>query len=345
MNVLWIDYLSHRGHINFNRIHLHALESLGNVSVDMVCRDIHVKHYKHFCKQIVQVIPSYMYHRGPIAARISYIFIQLFLWIKICFRKYDAVIFSSYDTTTFWLMPYLMNRHVFLIDHNNIGEIDKSKIKLTMMKLIQRNITHIVFNDYMKQFMISKGIKRVELIPHGIISDVLHINNETNIIFCPSSTSSDKNFVKSLMRSDEFSDFLENEQYVFYVKGSYKDILPKSNRIKIIATYLTDEEYRSLFLRSKIILLPYINTFRYRCSGVMFECFAFRKYCLLPNTDNFRAYKQLFRYDPFFEKTIPSFLQILSQLIKQEKDISPKYNNLSTQYPESYWHTLLNRKN
>ena len=71
-----------------------------------------------------------------------------------------------------------------------------------------------------------------------------------------------------MQNDNAFQSFLEETDTFLLLNGKGED----KGRIRFVHRRLNDNEYRSLFMRSDIILMAYPETFIYSVSGVSFEC-------------------------------------------------------------------------
>lgn len=339
--VLFIDYINEGGHALFNRIQLKAITSINNTSVDIIMRSDCNDYGDLYVKPLL-CIPSRYYLKSPLGFRISLIMVQLILYFKVKSNNYDYVIFSSYDALTFWMMPRLRNK-VFLFNHNNIARYD-NKFELGCAKLIGKNVEHLVLNKYTQHRMQELGFPNVQVVLHGfdvktkestLSSSRYTDGNFSKIIFCPSQTSSDSRFLQLLLESNEFKDYLKDNNYLFIIKGNYKE--PECSNIRVINGWLSTDEYNLIFLKADLLLLLYHENFRYRVSGVLFECIANNKKCLMSDTPNFRAYQDYINYDAYTQHNINEVMKRIPAILNI--DMSDYYKNKSSLQPN--WETIL----
>ena len=102
-----------------------------------------------------------------------------------------------------------------------------------------------------------------------------------------------------MMQNDNaFQSFLEETDTFLLLNGNGED----KGRIRFVQRRLNDNEYRSLFMRSDIILMAYPDTFIYSVSGVSFECVSNRKKMLVYKIPSMEYCSRLCNYDPFFSE-------------------------------------------
>mgnify|MGYP001418771426 CR=1 FL=1 len=220
--------------------------------------------------------------------------------------NYDLIILSSYDTIALSLSS--IKRKLFLINHNNLQCLN-NRIKLFFFKRISMTHAHIVFENYIKNYLTSIGVKNVFKISHGLPKKIkpsfkidylkkLKRNNFKNSIFVPSSSSSDIDFIQKIILDVDFNNFLKSNDILLIIKGNYK--LNNCTNILVLNKYLKDDEYNYFFITSDIILIPYKNSFKNRVSAVLHECVSNNKPFICSDIEAFRVYESLIKYKPYF---------------------------------------------
>lgn len=347
MKILFIDNGNNYGHINFNTIHLLALDSLG-IKIDVVfnwnlnsqydqlkvCNNIKVYYLpKYLCKNV----KSKFFFR-------LYAILQLwYIYIFFTRKQYSYIILSAYDAITLFFAGYSSKFLIF--DHNNIPQL-ADKVKLFFTKIISLKCTHLVFNNYMKDGLLEKiPNSKVKLISHGCLepfstlydSRVEELQNK--IIFCPSTVSADSNFINSLAGNDVLCNYLKRNNIQLVVKNSNL-IHVKSDNIVFLNYYLSVEEYHDLFSKSYAILIPYSHEFKFRTSGVLFECFANNKPFIATKIPAFEIYSSFVNYVPYFTE-VEELVPIIDGLLIHKGEY---FKNLDKLAPVFQWVDVLNMK-
>jgi hypothetical protein len=325
--ILYIDSPSYKGHINFNRIQLNALASLSQ-NVDCVFKkgyydELAVRNVRKWLE-----IPAFLYlnRNSKVAHRLLAVFHLLLIFIKMRFSKFDIIIFSMYDPVVLFFFRF--KGKVFLFNHNNIVYLN-NPVKLWFTKHLPFSYTHLVFNEHMKEGLLKYGITNIQMLQqHGPvepfifdmpeIGKIFDVKDDMRILFCPSDTSTDKDFIHNLLSSSSFVDFLTENKITVILKGNYQFDSFHSN-VLLINRYLTEREYQNLFLLADIIFLPYIKNFKYRVSGILFSVFVNNKAVVVSNVEGIRAYSNSFKYDLFFDNLQQCQEKIL-MLLNMSKD-------------------------
>ena len=361
MKILYIDHISPYGHVNFNTIHLQSLLSLNHHVYCIFKKD----YFKKISVENIKIyleLPLWLYKKywNGFTERILYFSQLLFIKFKVKFKTFDIVIFASYEPISLFFAN--IKCPLLLINHNTISGLDKSKVKEFFTKSISNRNVHIVFNEYMKQRLLLSKIHNVVIVPHGFIKPFIidQPNNVLNsftdidykifnlhaysIVFCPSSASIDKIFLFQLLFDKGFNEFLIERNIILVLKGNIYLDQNFCRNIVCIDRRFSDIEYQKLFFLSKIILLLYDNNYKYRTSGVLFECFSNNKPCLVLQNESINSYSKYFNYDPFFDTVSELSDKVLWHQQHVFKNHS-LYTNLKELNPISYWDKLLSQYN
>lgn len=335
MNILVIDYLGEKGHRKFNRIHFEAIESLGN-EVFYVGREGQFPGLLKDNNNLI--IPEFFYKKRIMSSFLSRIaMVRCLLWIKkrVTF-KYDSIIIPTYDAFSVGVIP--SDKPVIIINHNNVGQLNNI-IKKTVTKWVTSKMIHVVLNRDMENRL--KDIlpnAKIFFIPHGYypIEKTLKpsfIKGDQKFIICPINRNYNPSYTSSLFSSPELDKFLQDNGIEMYVKKGIVD--NPSKRIHIIDNNLSIEEYEYLINNSISVILPYDEHFRYRCSGIFFECIAANKPILLSDIEAFNEYHNISGIFYF------SNLHSLLNSVEESLNSIPQRNNESFQ-PKPFWANLLN---
>ena len=190
--------------------------------------------------------------------------------------------------------------------------------------------------DVIKDYLKSIGVKKVEVLRHGLISpypnNSLRVNNpllHKQFLFSPSMQSVDVEFMEKLVRDKSFIKYLE-EHDLFLVLRS-KILHSPSSNIQILSHYMSKEEYMAYFSGATAILLVYPKSFRYRVSGVLLEAISCGKNTLMSDIEIFRQYESLFGTNAYFS-TVNSLIQCLDCILEGKNKIF----NLSEEQRQFY---------
>lgn len=318
MRILYIDPLSLDGHINFNKIHIKALKSLG-ADVDFCFIEGYGKKLGLDASELIYDIPKFLDDQSNgLKFRLSQYRILRQLRHSIDFERYDRIIFSCFEQISF---SFAGIRDAFLICHNNISD---NKLKRFFLKKVGKRNSLLYMLKGAKDWFDNLGVTNKHYVFHGLINPELKsVSMESDRqnkfrfkIFSPSGSSSDHEFIQHLLESAQFVDFLKKQNIQFVLKGNY---LPKDypDNIRIINHRIPDSEYVAEFLSSDAILICYGQDFKYRVSGVMMESIAFDKPVLVRDIPSLREFTDIVGENSYFG-SIDDFINAIKHKIDQK---------------------------
>lgn len=342
MKVLYIDPFSSSSHANFNRMHIEAIRK--------VTKDIHFVFKENYWKEVgVQVtevcyaIPSSYFGKNK-GGLINRFYMCLVLWKirqNVPLNQYDKIIFAAYEEISLFFAFYTVP--LYLINHNNISTLN-NRVKRFFFKKISRRNTHIVLEPYIKDYLQSIGIPKIEVVRHGLIAPYSISSSQTDnsllykkYIFSPSMQSVDNKFVKELVGNKSFLTYLEKHNLFLVLRS--KTLSTSSPNIKILSHYMSKEEYIAYFLHAAIIILIYPQSFRYRISGALLEAISCGKETLMSDIKAFRQYESLFGLNAYFS-TSNQLMQCIDIALRKENPKTTLTNAQRLDYMPNYWTIL-----
>lgn len=341
--ILYIDPFYQTGHSDFNNGYIKALRETG-ATLHFVVVKGYEKHLNIAEDEVLYKIPAFLERTdfGGLGNRICHLIALFLIRLKIRFSDYDKVFFSNFDEISFYFSGI---KNAIVVPHINISESSNKVKSFFLNKVLQKN-TCIAFNQSISDYLSQKGNYKIMEQPLGLpepirskqkanfaakeqqlINDLSAYNK---ILFSPSAQSSDTEFIQKLIDDAAFLAMLKNENIAFVAKGNFTS---QNENIIMINYYLSTDLYQYLFLKSDCILLAYPESFQYRVSAVLFECFANNKRCLVPSTEVFKSYEKHFCYQPYFSnandliKRLDAF-NIDKQFYKNTKDLQPDFSDL-----------------
>lgn len=334
MKILLIDQLAVQQHIKYIQVWIKLLEEL-NFEFDIITKKNILDNLKIKNKNKLNLDN---YSRSINSSNFFIRKIKLFRLLinisrKINFKEYDYIIFLSFDNITMFLSFWLKGAKFLLILHNNLRNIDNYIIKFLFNKLGKRN-TLITLDDY-----IDDGLKKRKIDSKRILHPLLEIKGKVTglklddeiIIFSPSITSIDEKLIKNIIENKVIQEILVKKNIKLILRTKLKS--PKlKNIILLNDSYLKD--YDKIFLKAKIIFLPYSKDFKLRISGVLLESLYLGKGIILPRYNDL-SYFLKFNVGTStikgFEK-IDDLINILENI--DELLITPDYKKLRQKYSE-----------
>ncbi|WKV08010.1 hypothetical protein Q2T46_10690 [Thermoanaerobacterium sp. CMT5567-10] len=340
MKILYVDLLSPSGHIGLNKILVKTLSNL--VDLDIVWRNnyINIDELKDVNDRNINVyyIPEKLYKES--VSKISYRLnnVKIIKWLLRNFdiNKYNLVFISSYETISFSMAwPRKLKTRTVILNHNNLDEL-QNKVKYLFFKLIPRHIEHIVFEEYMKDYL-KESIKidnKIWVMHHPISFDKYHDakrfgllgkeKDKCDIIFAPSG-SNDELFIKNLINNQLVYKYLSQTNWRLIIKS--KEITYEDNYLKIFSNYLDYKEYLYYFVNAKYILFPYVQNFNYRISGVLFDAIAFKKKIIASSNKIFKYFLNKYKDLGFIFNNLNEFNSLINILHKDKGIMSKEIIN------------------
>jgi hypothetical protein len=337
--ILYIDPLIQVGHVNFNNIYIRALIEAG-FKIDFIFAKGYGEKLDLGFGNVIYSIPHFLLKNiyGGLGNRLAYFFVLILIRLKVNFKRYELVVFSSFEEISFYFSGI---SNCYLINHINVSEGYESSLKFYFLHRVLIKNTLIVLDRETEQLLKSKNNYKIIFQPHGLAKAkseqiiekttselVLKIKRFDKIIFSPSDSSSDKEFLKTLLDDSEFLNFLISENILFVYKGN---LINKYNNVLQLNFFLDTSTYDYLFLKSNIILIAYPKNFRYRVSGVLLESITNNKPCLMSDIESIRAFAEYFTYNPFYTD-INTLIYKIKNLLT-EVNTKKFYKNLDSLEP------------
>ena len=318
--VLYIDVICSDGHVAFNEIYISNLLKTG-YEVKLILKKKCIKKLNLPDSLILFELPSFLFYdfkKYGIINRLMMLISFIYINFKIYKLKFSYVYVGGYEEISFYFSFFC--KRTILINHNNIDGLN-NRVKRYFFR--KKSIKHkiLVFNEKIKNYLIKIRINNLIVNSHGlpkVFSSSINnwkYDSFDKVIFLPSSSSSDLKFVLELINNSLFLDFLNTNNILLIIKGNYSIANPN---IIVIDDFIDFEEYKSIFLKSDILLLPYPDSFRYRVSGVLHECLVNNKICLLSQIEAFESYSYHFTYNPFFRNII-ELIERIEFLLKSDQ--------------------------
>jgi hypothetical protein len=190
-------------------------------------------------------------------------------------------------------------------------------VKRVFVKAVAKRGRLVVFHESMRQHCEQFGISNVHVVPHGIppryavskggdVSTLRSIDPRlgsayfAHIVFAPSGAKYGDRLLTESISDPEFRRFLEDRRIALVIKDN--SFRSECENVLVLKDLISDAQYQTLFVSSTCILLSYPETWKYRCSAVLHECFANNIPCILSDISSFRTLERHFNYSPFFRR-------------------------------------------
>ena len=321
---MFIDTLCPRGHKVFNELTLSAIKKVESkliVVATQRCMNATID-YEIPDKYFIDTTKEFINIKSKIYYRI--LEMKKWLWLLKLIKeiKPALIIISSYETITFAIFSRFINVPIMVFNHNNIDEISVNKIKRAFFRCMPRNVTHVVFEKYMKDYLenVIKIKNNIVVLPHIVEENKLdeEMYRETSklVLFAPSS-SNDSSIINDLKNKEEMlaeKSIFIIAKFSFHIEG--ENIILKN--------YFSNREYNKYMKTCTAIYAPLPNTFNYRISNVINEGIAYGKPIIASNT----------KYTKFLKKNYPSLIYIVNTNIFEERENIAKW---LSEIKEVFW--------
>nr|WP_321278096.1 hypothetical protein [uncultured Vibrio sp.] len=259
-----------KGHINFYKDYITRL-----IDNDKTILFISTEDY---CDEFMDVeglsiksVPFKIWSCGVLSYRFFQIKFLIYLLVYIKGLSYGKLIFLSYETISLSLYSRVFRGNFSIIEHNNIDDMNRSKVKKLFYKFIGHHVEHLVFEDYIGSYLVKELNKKVGLICHPLRRvDPSSVSPfERPYIFCPSIDSSEK-FLVAL------ANFCKKNDLLLVCKNKFD--LSRFNNV-IQSGFFNN--YEQMLYHANYIAVGV--DFEYRISGVFYECVANNKKIIMNN--------------------------------------------------------------
>ena len=304
MKILFIDPICLPGHINFNRIHISALQKeFGIKNVDICVIEDYEKKMNISNSTTVYTVPKNIINTSSgLKYRLSMYKVFREIMKILNLRDYDNIILSCFDEVALCMSRFPKS---YVIIHNNIACLN-NRIKKICFRQVLREHIPIVLNNSSKEFIKSKYNREVQLVNHGLVNPFsikfreypFPINEDEFIILTPSYISADRIEILNIISSPSIQSWLEKNNAYLCIRGEKLNNI--SNRVRFIEGRLSEVEYQSIILRADCLLICYPTTFKYRESGILNEAFANDKISVIKDNGVFEHYKSLIKDELFY---------------------------------------------
>lgn len=306
MKIVVVDPLSPFGHKDINRV------LLSSIVCDCEVVYIGSSSFADIVPQGVSFIPidSSLFTIGRNSLNNRWRLLKALRMISKIVRRLspDVIFFMSYETLTFSLlcrsfMTKSKQRRLYLMNHLNVDELSDSSIKRIAFKMIPKCFVHVVYEDFIKDYIEEHYDRRSLTLPHNLNTYKLFYKcddfkyksffeaGNDYIVLAPSGNIFDGDVIGEIINLDK-DGYLVKRGLKLFLKS--KGLHYESNNLIIADTYLSESEYSFAFENSTYIFLPYDLRYKYRASGVYFDALTFSKPILYSDTLFFRDQEKRF---------------------------------------------------
>lgn len=317
MNILFIDLLCPEGHKDINLFLLEILNEIKDIKIiDTVFKEGYLNESKRKINKTYFFPEKFFNYKNNLDSRLKNIKKIKWIFNNINLDLYNLVLISSYETISFslaWRKKY--KPRILIFNHNNIDELN-DLVKRFFFKKIPINIEHIVYEKFIKDYLISLNIKNKIWINHHPLDitkrkNVLNndsIEDKQFFIFAPSGSNDDK-IIRNLINNRKRKNLIK-EKIKFFIKS--KNINFEDEQMKVTNQRISYNEYIYNFNKANLVALLFNENFSYRVSGVLFDSFVFKKKVLFSKNLFSDYYLSKYRDlgDQF--KSIDEFIELIN---------------------------------
>lgn len=337
MKILVVDYLSYPGHKRFNKIHIDALEGLGHDLFFVGKKD----QFPNYCEPRLLCVPPERFFKTlpfqSVSSRLQNIFCLKWIYSQIQEHDYDLILFPTYDIVSLFFSPF--KNKCLVINHNNVSQLN-NRIKAWLTRHLPSSVSHITL-DSLSQKRLQEVIPnaKVYMIPHGFDKPSNNISKPEwldcdTYFFCPVNRNFNQEDVNKLFQNSLLQEVLKKAGSCIYIKN-FSGIV-NSSVLKIIPSNVPQKEYDYMIQNAKGVILSYNSSFRYRVSGIFFECIAANTTVIVPDNESFKQYSDL-NVVYYSESESDSFVNSIRNVL----NMSPSQYDLSRVEPRNYWRTAI----
>jgi hypothetical protein len=264
------------GHVRINEWIINVLSKLGKV---------HIVFPRGWIKDIPDnvIIHEYETKKYPIKENAAQILKSLdcLRYAKKIDEKehFDCIIFAAYNvyamTIGRWMFKESKSR-LFLIHHNILDQLELSSIKRFLFGTYEKSVNHIFIEKFIAgKFLEMRKIDRAQIYYFSHPLNKIDRDIVNDIDYLGISNSNDEDWVKYLIEEEEKSGKFRNEKIKIILRSTKYEF--DNDFLTVFKGRLEDSEYYEMILRSRCILVPFPEDFKYRVSGSVVDAFSNHK--------------------------------------------------------------------
>jgi len=313
--VLVIDLMDEPGHVNTNKRLINILKKTFDVT--FVATNEYVSQFEDVSVDKIKIkkvkIPTGM------GLRMSQLMMLFGVKNLIAQEQYRLVIFLAYETISMSLFTrFLLGKSAkkcFVFNHNNIDQLSVSKMKRYFFQNMNGAVRHLVYESYIKKYLIDDFRKTVDIISHPLPLKHNSGGVKKFQMFSPSAGGKVHNFeiLEVASRMPGLKVFLKGD-YVF-----------QKNNCVIKPNY---DNYFELLQSSTFVFVPV--DYSYRVSGVVYEALANNCVVILLTSLLAVELKQRFPNEIYIidkVKDLPEMINSFTSHLPEQPEIFKQHND------------------
>lgn len=333
MKILIYDQLFVKGHMHPNTHYTKMLSSIYDTTV------VSTKGFFEELSEYADVIEVDTPYTVPEikASRLKQVEFTRLLTRQIELRKFDVILFFSYDIEAFFLFRKFFSENIRIVlqEHNNVDKLDSGIIHRFIYGRFCNSVKHIVYENYMKEALVNiydVDDTNVYVLPRARFSYEKCETAKSYSAIGLSGSNSDQ-YIEELINT--VNEGGEKYRSLNIILKAHKKFRVNCDAIETITNRVSDEEYQELFSSTRIVLDPLPNTFKYRMSAVLFEALSSRKIVIGSDARIIQYFSSKYPHICFSANSPEEMLQLINQVSKTETEAERlEFNQFDDDYSD-----------
>ena len=199
--------------------------------------------------------------------------------------RFEKVLVLGYEGLTFFLFRTILKKYgdIYVIQHHQLDELRNSGLKTKVFNLYKNKVKHIVLEpcireNVVKEYSIPKD--NIFVFPVPLLNKTNELKSEKTYgsdsrIVLAISNSNDENFVDEICEYEKKHRYFSDNNYKLIIRTRRERDSIES--IRYITSFISTEEYNSLYENAYIVLMPFPTTYVNRSSGTIIDAISMRK--------------------------------------------------------------------
>lgn len=193
-------------------------------------------------------------------------------------EHYDCIIFASYNVYAMFfarLMFRNMKGRIYVIHHNIMDQLDESAIKRLLFNTYKHSLNHILIEKFVAEnFAENSKVdrKNIYYFSHQLNYFPGEGDIEKDIDYLGISNSNDEYWIENIIDAEKSRENFKQNGIRIIVRSTKYEF--DNGFLKVFKGRLDDSAYYNMVLRSKVILIPFPESFKFRVSGSVVDGFS-----------------------------------------------------------------------
>lgn len=195
----------------------------------------------------------------------------------------DLIYVSAYETRTFWLgLCFFKNPEKIVVVENYNIDFLKDKTQDFAYRKFAPRVHHMVYEPLFKDYLtIAYNLdeSKVHCVPHIQYMKEMEVfsgDDTKNIYDCIAiSGSNDVEMVREIVNKEEKDHFFSSNKIRCLIKC--RAVTYESDYLNVVGKFIPTKEYNELYSKTKMVLVPFPLSYKYRMSGCIVDAFSHRK--------------------------------------------------------------------